>query len=482
MKKNLTFLIVISIFFSACSKYPSLPSVDKNNISSKKEYEKKIDNLAIIYTMSNMKAKRNDNLSACMKEIKDTFSLVKRKNSFLKNELQLRDITTDVIDNIDENSTRLLKIDLRSFNTKDRFFCSAGQISLVASLYDIKDLSKQWESKEKSKKILMLSQLESKNLIYQKEFFLEFDSYQGYKTKEFKSFKKENEKNKNKTINTYVKNLISNLNNQGLLPKISKTQSEIDEKEKVLLSKKITSYECINGKKSKIYDTYHSSTGVLCIGDLSFSNVNDLEVKNLNTMLDIAAYVKTYSLDNQVCKKIVSSSITGPKEQELDFRYDFKEQVLGRFSNACKTEAINGVNFIACDDVNQKKYFLSDSKLVDKRVDSKYLLEMNKQCFNKFKSEFKNKNQEPLWRTRFAKVNEKDSNKDFEKTIFYTTSKNAMMNKSFYDRLTKGNMNNQRYIVGIKRNFSTPGVTSYYFKAKKTPSGKFIGLELEFMK
>ena len=203
-KKILTNLFFIIIFFSACST--------KNNISKKEDY-KILDEVGIVgikdttiqyYRNSTTPYKCNVTSDKYISEIIDVTPLIK----ILKEK--------DVKITFTEATKKLLVIKTINYLSLYDSDCEPYTIKVIVELYDVEDISNDWNKKNIKDYAKDISSLNSKRLIYSHEFILDkyyniYSEFLGFNAKGI-GYKLDDNPNKDKKdINKFYQEVIKDL-------------------------------------------------------------------------------------------------------------------------------------------------------------------------------------------------------------------------------------------------------------------------------
>lgn len=203
-KKILTSLFFIIIFFSACST--------KNNISKKEDY-KILDEVGIVgikdttiqyYRNTTTPYKCNVTSDKYITEIIDITPLIKT----LKEK--------DVKITFTEPTKKLLIIKTTDYLALYDGNCEPNTIKVIVELYDVEDISKNWNKKNIKGYSKDVNSLNSKRLIYSHQFILDkyyniYSEFLGFNAKGI-GYKLDDNPNKDKKdINKFYQEVIKEL-------------------------------------------------------------------------------------------------------------------------------------------------------------------------------------------------------------------------------------------------------------------------------
>ena len=396
-KKILAIVGIISLLlFSGCAS-SGVSNIQLNNIPNT------IDKSVVLYA-STINQRNSYFKTQCDKKVAETYQNLS-KNKMFENELKMRDVK---ITHISQKPQYITKVVLNKFESNDsRNTCNPSKVTINISIEDISKISFSWNNKVNSKTIVSLfKDSNEKKVIWKGDVTLVF---------------KENTK-----LEDLAKLLMKELDKTNIFP--SKTKS-LEEVKKIDVNNSIN--EC--KKNSDSLDIkYNPLLKTLCVGKVGFLNVEEtFKTFKKEMVLPLSTSIKEFTSKNNVCSVIKYIGIDGKniKNNALNFKRTYLEQIKSKYKNKCEVNKINDLNFLICKE-NNNNYFIEKSEKDDNKIVSKKLLQVDRQCFTRFRNFF-NSNEKTFDNSIDTELNSKETS--FGKSFFETESKQDIFNLSFYN-------------------------------------------------
>lgn len=402
MKFRVYFMVsVLFLLFTGCVNNQNITYLNEN-------YKEKITESSLILTqdstfkMKVIKNSRYDQRKLCKGASNTVISNLNDKIGLIP-EFTSRNIE---FISFGKKSKTLFVVSPKEYFSAISSTCSPTTMKFEVRLIDTEDLTKNWKGKASAEKIKAMNKAYANNIIWQKTFSWNF---------------RENPMSENENVNPLIHDLvIKELEKTDLLPKRimsfdeainatakrMKANGEKAKLKKAIANKSTTlntlSYLGCSKIEDRLNFGYSAKSKAMCLGNLSFVNVNKNRSKQTLSMLNATTSKSTFTLENSSCKNLVISKASGSKyDDNVDFKSTFKEQLLKHYKNKCLVDNIDGINFLTCG-TKEKDYFLELSFTNNQRVYKKYMVQSEKMCFDRFKKYFNKENLDPAWRTKYG--------------------------------------------------------------------------------
>ncbi len=408
MKRKVLIVGLLSIFlFAGCvSSGVKNFSTGVDNIKIDKS-TKTIDKTVVIYADSLDKS--SISRPACNRQIKEIYDYLS-KNKVVENELRARDVA---ITYLSKKPKYLTKVILTAFKSNDvRNSCKPEAIKVDVLIEDISKLSSSWSEKVDGKTIHSLfKDQENKKVIWEGVVTLVLND----KTQ----------------LSDFSRLLMEELDKTNIFPKKTKSLEEVKQMEI------IKAIQSCKKNSDSLTLTYNSTLNTLCIGKAGFSNIkNSFKKTNKDMVLPLSTEIQEFVSSNKVCPVIKYMGIDGKKieNKAVNFKQTYLEQIQVKYNNTCRVSKVDDLNFLICKDENKNDFFIEKSEKDGDRIFSKKLLQVDKECFNRFKEFTQTKKQDILDQPLTANTNYHEALYNLD--IFKTESKEKIFNYSFYNGST----------------------------------------------
>ncbi|WP_419771120.1 MAG: hypothetical protein ACNI3C_04840 [Candidatus Marinarcus sp.] len=163
--KSIPFLMVL-FFLTGCS---SITLHNINKLDSKKEYKQILTDVVILTSSGNGRIQYTNyqNLNECRKKHREFVEMMGKKNT-LQAELLAREIKLNYLNKTDKPKRVLLLAPL-IYTCTNEFPIMFGQLVNI-HLYDIENISKDWDKSDIRTKINQIKMLSNDSIIYRKEY------------------------------------------------------------------------------------------------------------------------------------------------------------------------------------------------------------------------------------------------------------------------------------------------------------------------
>lgn len=452
---NLLFIILI---FSGCSQ-------KVNNISKNESY-KLLDEIVIVAEQKNLDITNapssgmnvnyvnwgngtgmspvftpNYSISSTLcKNESESYS-----NEIINNMSKFKDLFTIHgvrVNSIYKPTKKLLKI------TPEKYDCANNYIYVKATLYDVENISKNWNKTNVQQTVKQIESLDDKNIIYQNMFILD-KTYSAFSVDDFKKDSFANVEKKATNIEKFYNVVIKDLKK---FMDFSKLKKKIE-------------FSCPKMNEDLTSSIYEEESNTLCMAGIKFSNANMIGSSKRLSMLNALDYKQIFKLnDNSTCNKLLFSFALESKTNDtIDFKTTYKEQLLKEFNNNCTVDNIKNTDFIKCKKDNKEYNFLAQSDKYKERLYKRAMLQLDNNCFENFKSIYQGKEENINWNKFIS-----DEDRNFKEIELNTQSKNEILNGDYYDKVFYLNQEDGFYLVGQKnielKNKEKQEVF-YYFKS-----------------
>ncbi|QKF58722.1 hypothetical protein [Aliarcobacter lanthieri] len=346
------------------------------------------------------------------------------------------------VNNIYEPTKKLLKI------TPEKYDCTNNYIYVKATLYDVENISKNWNKTNVKQTVKQLESLDNKNIIYQNTFILD-KTYSAFAIDDFKKDSFSNVEKKATNIEKFYNVVIKDLKK---FMDFSKLKKKIE-------------FSCPKMSEDLTSVIYDEESNTLCMAGIKFSNTNMISSSKRLSMLNALDYKQTFKLnDNITCNKLLFSFAVESKINDtIDFKSTYKEQLIKEFNNNCTVDNIKNTDFIKCKKDNKEYNFLAQSDKYKERLYKRVMLQLDNNCFENFKTIYQGKEENINWNKFIS-----DEDRNFKEIELNTESKNEILNGDYYDKVFYLNQEDGFYLVGQKnielKNKEKQEVF-YYFKS-----------------